>query len=520
MQNVRKDIKVTSELFGIKPPLSINTTWKRARRFLGVAINLQSLQPMHLLAAGTVGIGLGLFMVLISTIAMRWQIILFSAALLPFVLLIVRDIQRLFLGAILLDIPLQFDTHFGYRAEVGNLGAIGGWNVSITTLALIALYGLWVIRWLVESKWANKRAPLPSIKTTSLLLGLYVFFAIISGLMAQDKQLASFEIVLLIQMFLLHIYILGTTRSREDVRFIVSMLLIGVVVESIIMIASNFVPDQLAFLGVNSYRGIGDLDSTTRVGGTLHSPNIAGGYLSLVLGLALAVLLTDENRRFKWLAGLAFCLGGIALVLTFSRGGWIAFGVSIIVLIMAAWYRGWFSSKLLFGIVIVGIVFLLPLGSVILTRLTGDDGRAAYGRVPLMRLAFEVINDYPAFGIGTNNFVIGLSEYATAEFAKEWLYTVHNKYLLVWAEVGTSGFLAFVSYLFSILFYGWRSWLRQDRFLSLIALGLTAGVMGHMTHMFVEIFNSRPAVQLLWLNAAVVMAIASLTDANTKQVKV
>ena len=57
---------------------------------------------------------------------------------------------------------------------------------------------------------------------------------------------------------------------------------------------------------------------------------------------------------------------------------------------------------------------------------------------------------------------------------------------------------------------GWQCWKLQDRFLSPLALGFTAAIIGHMIHMYVDLFNGRPQVQLLWLIAGLVDALGRM----------
>jgi O-antigen ligase len=71
-------------------------------------------------------------------------------------------------------------------------------------------------------------------------------------------------------------------------------------------------------------------------------------------------------------------------------------------------------------------------------RLTADDGGSARSRVPLMKMAVNIISDRPTLGVGANNYTQALRP-RTPEFGNEWLYTVHNQYLLVWAEGGRAG---------------------------------------------------------------------------------
>ena len=101
----------------------------------------------------------------------------------------------------------------------------------------------------------------------------------------------------------------------------------------------------------------------------------------------------------------------------------------------------------------------------------------------------------PILGIGVNNYVAALPRYE-ATFAGDWLYTVHNKYLLVWAEAGIGGLVAFLWFLAATVRRGRSLWKERDPLLSPLALGLTAAFVGQMMHMAVDIFSSRSQVGL------------------------
>jgi O-antigen ligase len=103
-----------------------------------------------------------------------------------------------------------------------------------------------------------------------------------------------------------------------------------------------------------------------------------------------------------------------------------------------------------------------------------------------------------------------LEQYTTAEYADTFLYTVHNKYLLVWAETGIIGLGAFLGFLFAVTRRGWQGWQFRDRLLSPLALGFTVAIVGQMVHMFFDVFHSRPQVQVLWVVAGLVTAMHSI----------
>jgi putative inorganic carbon (HCO3(-)) transporter len=311
-----------------------------------------------------------------------------------------------------------------------------------------------------------------------------------------------------LQMYLVFFYVANFVRSRQDVLFVVFFLLVGCLTESLLMIALRFASLPSGLWGPVHIRVDtqvnGDL---TRVGGTVGSPNEAGAYLSLMLSLAISVLFTDAGRRYKWLAAAVLAFGSAALIFTFSRGAWISLVTAIVLFCLSLWRRN--GSSLKAPIAVLGILFLayLPFHGAVEARLLADDNGSAESRIPLMNLAFRIIADNPIFGVGSNNFSAAMDGYLTSEFRRGFLYTVHNKYLLVWAEIGFAGLLAYLAFLFGALRKGWACWKQNDRLLSTIALGLTAAMIGNMVHQSVDIFHDRSVTQLLWLIAGLLFAM-------------
>ena len=64
-------------------------------------------------------------------------------------------------------------------------------------------------------------------------------------------------------------------------------------------------------------------DGTIRVYGPLENPNLLAGYLIPILPIALVALLRWRSWPQRLFAGSALVLGAIALVLSYSRGGWL-----------------------------------------------------------------------------------------------------------------------------------------------------------------------------------------------------
>jgi putative inorganic carbon (HCO3(-)) transporter len=416
------------------------------------------------------------------------------------------SLRRILLAIILLDIPLQIDSNFDYREEPAELGALGGFNVSLTTLMLTGLY----VGWVIEAVARRGRVPIPSLRLV-LPLALYVLFVVVSVVTAQDLGLYARGAFLILQVFFVFVYLTSWIRTREDVRFVVTMLLCGLLLESAIILIAAQSAEGFALPGLRVLvdRSTADLGGP-RFYGSLGSPINAAAYLEMLLAPAVAVLATRAGRFVKIVAVLGLGLGSIALIGTLSRASWVAAALSIAVTCLAFKQSGRrlrLAIPFVLMIFIAGVVAMFQ--STIATRLTADDVGSARARVPLMVTALEIIGDHPELGVGVNNYVAALPRYEST-FPGEWLYTVHNRYLLVAAETGLGGLLAFLWFLAVTIRRGWVRWRRSDVVLSPLALGLTAAFAGQMLHMLVDIFNSRSAVQLLWVVAALIAAMSRI----------
>lgn len=449
-------------------------------------------------AACVVGILLGSYALLFQELPLEWAMLSLLAVLFLFGVMIVARVRWLLLAVVLIDVPLQLQNNLFYREVDAGYGAIGGLNVSVTLMALVALYALW---WAESIALHKVRKPKIVFPTLGPLL-TYVGIAALSIVVAVDKQLAFFEIALLIQMFLLHIYLVNTIRSRGEIIFVVTILLAGLLLESIIMMAVRAIGYTVE-MGPIKIR-IDDV----RVGGTIGGPNTASGYLGLMLALPVSVMFTNLRFPLRWLGAAAGMMGVVGLILTQSRGGFVAFSLSLAILGFLVWRKGWVPPTVpIVGLlVVIGLFFFLQ-DAIVPSRFNSVNDEAATGRLPLLVLASQMIRTNWILGVGINNFVPTMWEYITPRFSREWLYAVHNNYLLIWAQTGTGGILAFLWYLLTTLRWGWRTWKLDDPLLSVLALGMTAGVVGHMTHMMFDLFNSRPLVQALWIYSALIIAL-------------
>jgi O-antigen ligase len=120
-----------------------------------------------------------------------------------------------------------------------------------------------------------------------------------------------------------------------------------------------------------------------------------------------------------------------------------------------------------------------------------------------------MIGEHPILGVGLNNYSVALPQYAGPEFTGAFLSTVHNKFVLTWAETGIFALVALLAFLGAVLTAGFRLARSPDPVIAVVAIALTAGLVGQLIHMNVDIFKGRPQIQLLFLVGAVMSAMSS-----------
>jgi len=475
-----------------------------------MALANRTINPIWIQALAVIAVGamLGLVPLFIGKVDVGLVPIVLAAFTLPFVALIFGNLEKLLLAAILLEMPIRIDKSFFYIDRAEDVAAIGGLYVSLTTICLAGLYALWISRTLGQRTKADLKEPFVSGVRPAMVL--YVAISLLSILVARDKLIALFSANLLFQAFLVMVYIAFNMRTRKDIEFLLLVLAFSACLQALIMLF--LVATKSSFKIGTIYARV-DYTYGMRVAGTIGSPNNTSHYFTSLLAPLLGLMLSRAKRWYKPLIAIVFVLGIVALVVTFSRGGWLGFAISMMVLIFIGWRMGLLPIQV---IIFVGFVFVLVFFSfqdLLMARLIGNDSisqNAVEGRIPLLALAVEMIRDHPFRGVGLNNFWIVWDPYLDTDYSGIWLHIVHNKFLLVWAETGIAGIVAFFAFLGTSLFQCWRIIKSGDEVFAPIALGFMGAMFGRMAHMNFDIFNSRADVEIMWVSVGIIAAMFAI----------
>jgi putative inorganic carbon (HCO3(-)) transporter len=183
--------------------------------------------------------------------------------------------------------------------------------------------------------------------------------------------------------------------------------------------------------------------TSNRVFGSLVYPNALAGFIVVAFSPTLVwiwVRARSWDPRVKWVT-LVFA-GGVmlfCLVLTGSRGGFLAFGVMVLT-VFVSWFTGGERQTtfwLLALVATLAVVFLLGQHAGFLHFGT----TSLESRLDYWRGAVAIVRDHPWVGTGPGTFGSIYPKYKTA--LTEEAQVVHNNFLQMWSD---SGVLAFVAY--------------------------------------------------------------------------
>lgn len=271
----------------------------------------------------------------------------------------------------------------------------------------------------------------------------------------------------------------------------------------------------------------------TRVYSYLGNPNLLAGYLEPAVALSMAAIFAWQRWLPKALALTMFVVNSACLVLTFSRGGWIGFIVSLFVflVLLVYWYsvrlpaqwRPWAMPVLLggsAGVLLLAVLFVEPVRDRVSSLFVGRNDSSNNFRMNVWASVIEMIKDRPVLGIGPGNNAFNkiYPQYMRARYSALSAYSI---FLEVAVETGLIGLTCFL-WLLIVTFNQGVQQLRRLRALTnsegFWLMGAIAAMAGMIAHNLFDTVWYRPEVNTLWWLMMAIIAsfyVAASTDSET-----
>lgn len=216
--------------------------------------------------------------------------------------------------------------------------------------------------------------------------------------------------------------------------------------------------------------------------GTFVLPGELAGYLIVFLPIAYAIARITRESALRMVAWVALSLGIVAMVLTFSRTGWIGLAAAVGALIVLR------APRLREGALIGVAVVAGALIAVLLAFNVHHNPSENYTRLSIWQAAIQIIDRFPLTGVGPFGFsklyaVVRLPDGDATAFH------AHSVYLTLLAELGVVGFSAFVWMWWSFAKQLRRSLVGASSEASFLAVAIAAGLMGTLVQGLIDVVS-------------------------------
>ena len=265
-----------------------------------------------------------------------------------------------------------------------------------------------------------------------------------------------------------------------------------------------------------------------RYGGNEFGPyvnrNHFAGLMELLIPLGLAMVAVPGVRRQQLpLVALLAAIPCGALLMSGSRGGIVAFGCELLILIVLLWIRGGQRKHLLtfLGALVLagGLVAWLGMGDVIQRFSLMRNAEVSEGqRLSMSRGAYHIFRDHPFTGTGVGTIVSVYPAYETS-YDSTIVDHVHNDHFELLAETGSVGAICWLTFIALLVVCGLKNlWAQRDSAARALQLGALVGCVGLLIHSFADFNLHIPANALLFYLLAGVVSSSPIPEPNARPI--
>jgi len=314
---------------------------------------------------------------------------------------------------------------------------IGDWSVNFTSLVgmTVILFALHIF-WRQRGEWKK----IPLLINWLLFLGL-AFILIVFSISPATSLVEFLRWTSFFSLFILGFFLFRGGQQS-------TVLIKTIIISSLIPMAAalwQFATGQEFFDG-----------ERWRVAGTFTHPNMLAFYVVFVATLTIFIFLTlrrDIIQKYFYLL-LAIPLISV-LILTYTRGAWLAFLLVILLI-------GIFRFRILLGttIIVIGLLYLsVPSFQLRVASLSDSlNTGSTVWRLDLWRDAWGYTQDNLILGTGpgTSPLIIGANRPISLGSTE-----AHNDYIKVVLETGLFGLTLYLALIISLLWNLWRGWITE-----------------------------------------------------------
>lgn len=483
----------------------------------------QQLLSRDAIIVAIIGCSISLAIILAGALDFKWLIFILISIVFLSLVPIFRERERFFVYAFFFSLPIGLNFNPIYVPPTVIL-PLNGTAIYLYDVFFFFLLFFWMFR--VAKDPQEKVRFYPFISVPYLLICLLSFAGIHRS--SAPDVVKFFCLWKELEWWLVFLYLANSLNDRKLIRGVIVTILITMVIQALVGFAQAMTGGHI---GLGSI--LGETERTfreartgtemiNRVGAMLGSPNTLSLYLDWILLINLSLLFAATNRKHKFMFLIPVFLIGLVLdLLTFSRGGWVSFGIGGTITFWWCLSR-WSGRKVVSFIVTTALVIVLFLTTVALikpfrSRLFEDDYGAAKTRIPMAFVATNMISDNPWLGVGLINYTHAAGQYDFTREAISYIfpYPVHNEFLLIAAELGLPALGLFI-FILIVVFVQTVSIAHSstDPPLAYLGIGFFGGLVAWCVHQQFEASYVFISIPVIWGYVGLIQAVSTITKRN------
>lgn len=308
------------------------------------------------------------------------------------------------------------------------------------TISLVLIVGLCIIKLIKTLIMDRKSFKLDVIIFSMLLMYLMIIIATVTSTNVLDS----------IRDFVIHsvgifaaITMITSIKNKSELNNIIVSFVYIAAFLSAYGILQYFLGIEMDAAWVDTKN---NPDLSVRVYSVFGNPNILGEYLIMALPLSIVMFFTNKGIFKKIIFVGTSGVITLALLMTFSRGAWLGFGIAFLMMVIL------FRKELIFLMIPAGVISMFFLPDSIVNRILSignlGDSSNAY-RIRVWKVALQMINDNFILGVGLGYlpFKVNFIKYIRTMN----VYHSHNMFLETFAEMGIGGILIMIFMLMLVL---------------------------------------------------------------------
>jgi hypothetical protein len=393
----------------------------------------------------------------------------------------IHSLMDVLIYAFAFNIPFSM---FGkWLFPIREVYAARGISVGMVELLLVLAYGVWFAQIFI-----TRREGLPRFTTIDFFFLVFVLTQVISSIGATDKRFASYDIIYTIKHFLIYFFVAAKVKRRH-LRWIVVLFLFAIMFESTLAlyermsgnVGIGLTKGNVQMEGFSKQPGVPGIEQI-RAAGTTNDSHTLGLYFSLLLPVPFVLgTMHFLGVKRRLILSMILIAGTLGLIVTFSRSGWLSFGIAAVFalgIITLRWKEG---QAVIIVIAVIAVISLLyPKGyEYLFIRLCRAPYKILVSRFDQIRTGLGVWRQHPLFGVGPNNYRNAL-EGPNVLIIGGGEHLLHNMFMYVATETGLFGIIGFFGIAISGIVKCWKLLRADDLLVRGLALAIMTAFIGYL----------------------------------------